>query len=282
MKKLEKIFGEKILSSKSIGGGSIADAQKIITESGKEYFLKTYSSTNRLILRNEANGLLELRKAKAIRIPEIIFYDDEVLILEFIKTGARNNKFYEKFGRQFAEMHKHTSDKFGFYENNNIGSNPQINLPQKNNWIEFYWENRLLYQYKLAEKNGYVDADIRKSFIGLEKHIPYILNETDVKPCLLHGDLWSGNFIIDEKGLPVLIDPAVYYGSREADLGMTKLFGGFDSQFYYAYNETYPLEEDWEYRVDIYKLYHVLNHLNLFGTGYLSQAKSIINNYIKS
>lgn len=178
-------------------------------------------------------------------------------------------------------MHKHASDNFGFYENNFIGSNPQINLPQKNNWIEFYWENRLLFQYKLAEQNGYVNSEFKKSFAEFERRVPIILEGSEEKPCLLHGDLWSGNFMIDENGDPVLIDPAVYYGHREADLGMTKLFGGFDSAFYESYNETYPLPEGLEFRINIYKLYHVMNHLNLFGTGYLPQTISIINLYLR-
>ena len=233
-------------------------------------------------MRNEANGLRELKKANAIRIPGVIFFDNEILILEFIKTGNRKNNFSEIFGQQFAEMHKLTSEKFGFFENNFIGATPQINIPQKENWVDFYWEHRLLFQYKLAERNGYVNSDFKKVFIEFEKRVPGIIEGSEEQPCVLHGDLWSGNFMVDENGDPVLIDPAVYYGHREADLGMTRLFGGFDSRFYSAYNEAYPLPEDWEYRIDIYKLYHVMNHLNLFGTGYLSQAKSIINNYIKS
>lgn len=281
MKKLEEILKDKVISSSSIGGGCIADSKKIKTESGKEYFVKSYSGTGISILRNEANGLRELEKTGAIKIPHVVFYDDEILILEFIKTGNRKKNFSEIFGKQFAEMHKYTSDKFGFYENNFIGSNPQINLPQKNNWIEFYWENRLLYQYKLAEKKGYVSSEFKNSFIKFEKQVPKILNGSEEKPCLLHGDLWSGNFMIGENGEPVLIDPAVYYGYREADLGMTKLFGGFDSTFYKSYNETNPLPEGWEYRLDIYKLYHVMNHLNLFGAGYLPQTISIINLYLK-
>lgn len=281
MKKLEEILKEKIVLSSSMGGGCIADSKKIKTESGKEFFIKSYLGTGNSILQNEASGLREIEKTGAIKVPHVIYYDNQILILEFIKTGNRAKNFSEIFGKQFAEMHKYTSDKFGFYENNFIGSNPQINLPQKINWIEFYWEHRLLYQYKLAEKNGYVNSDFKKLFTEFEKRVPKILEGSEEKPCLLHGDLWSGNFMIGENGEPVLIDPAVYYGCREADLGMTKLFGGFDSVFYESYNETNPLPEDWEYRINIYKLYHVINHLNLFGTGYLSQTISIINLYLK-
>ena len=281
MKKLEEILNEKVISTSSIGGGCIADSKKIKTESGKEYFIKSYSGTDGSILRNEANGLCELEKAGAIKVPHVVFYNDEILILEYIKTGNRKNNFSEIFGKQFAEMHKRTSDNFGFYENNFIGSNPQINLPQNNNWIEFYWEYRLLYQYKLAEKNGYVNSEFQKLFIEFEKRVPDILEGSEEKPSLLHGDLWSGNFMVGENGEPVLIDPAVYYGQREADLGMTKLFGGFDSRFYESYYENNPLPEGWEYRINIYKLYHIMNHLNLFGAGYLPQTISIISLYLK-
>ncbi len=277
--KLEEILNEKIVSSSTLGGGSIANSQIVVTENGKKYFLKSYGN-NEVILKNEANGLNELDKSKLIRIPKVIAVTDDFLLLEFIETGRRVNDFSELFGNQFAKMHKTTSDKFGFYENNFIGSTPQINVPVKNSWLDFFWENRLLFQFKLAERNGYVNSEFRTLFIKLEEKVPSILNGTEEKPTLLHGDLWSGNFMVDENGNPVLIDPAVYYGHREADLAMTRMFGGFDSNFYSAYNSEYPLPDDWEYRINLYMLYHVLNHLNLFGTGYYSQAISIIKKYV--
>lgn len=280
MNKLEEILKEEIKSSRSIGGGCIANAQKVETVSGNEYFLKSYLGTGSKILRNEADGLKELAKANAIRVPEVIYHDDDILLIEFIRTGSRRGDFSEIFGQQFAEMHRFTSDKFGFSENNYIGSTPQINTPKIDNWTEFYWEYRLLYQFKLAERNGYISESFCKAFAELEIRVPQILEGTEEKPSVLHGDLWGGNYMVDEESNPVLIDPAVYYGHREADLGMTQLFGGFDKKFYNAYNEAFPLPDDWEYRIDLYKLYHVLNHLNLFGSGYYSQAYSIIKSYI--
>jgi len=278
--KLEEILGEKIVSNSSIGGGSIANSQVVATESGEKYFLKSYGS-NKVILKNEANGLNELAKSKVIRIPNVIAVTDDFLLLEFIETGRRVNDFSELFGSQFAKMHKTTSDKFGFYENNFIGSTPQTNVPEKNSWLDFFWENRLLFQFKLAERNGYVNSEFRTLFSKLEERVPSLLNGTEVKPTLMHGDLWSGNFMVDENGNPVLIDPAVYYGHREADLAMTRMFGGFDAKFYSAYNSEYPLPDDWEYRINLYMLYHVMNHLNLFGSGYYSQVISIIKKYVK-
>ena len=280
MKNLEHILNEKIIDVSSIGGGCIADAKRVTTASDHKYFVKSYAGTDSIILKNEANGLIEIEKAKSIRVPHVVHFDDDVLILEFISPGRRKKDFSQIFGRQFAQMHRLESGKFGFYENNFIGANPQINLPLKDNWIDFYWEHRLLYQFQLAEKNGYVNNGFRTLFGKLESRLPEILSGSEEKPCILHGDLWSGNYMVDETGSPVLIDPAAYYGHREADLGMTRLFGGFDDDFYRTYNEAYPLPAGWEYRIDIYKLYHVLNHLNLFGQGYFAQSVSLIKKYL--
>lgn len=280
MKNLEEILNEKVTSNSFVGGGSIADSQKIRTSSGKEYFVKSYSQSKSNILKNEVNGLIEIQKSKSIKTPQIIYYDDNILILEFIKSGRKNKNFSQLFGIQLTEMHRLKSDKFGFYENNYIGSNHQINLPLYSNWTDFYWENRLLYQFKLAEKHGYVNSDFRKLFNQFESVYRNIIEGTEEEPSLIHGDLWGGNYLVDESGNPVLIDPAVYYGHREAELGMTILFGGFDSEFYSSYNEVYPLFDGWKERLDIYKLYHVMNHLNLFGTGYLNQTLSIIKSYL--
>ena len=277
---IENTLGEKLVSHSSVGGGCIANSQIIETEKGNKYFLKSYSRQNSII-QSEANGLLELAKANAIQIPNVISVTDKFLILEYFPTGKRREDFSELFGNQLAEMHKTTSKKFGFFENNFIGSNRQINLPLYENWIDFFWENRLLFQFKLAEKNGYVDSSFRNIFAKLEKLLPSIIEGTEEPPTLLHGDLWSGNFIVNQKGDPVLIDPAVYYGHREMELAMTKMFGGFDSKFYSVYNECNPLPDNWQYRLNLYMLYHVLNHLNLFGTGYYSQAISIIKYYLK-
>jgi len=275
--KLEEILNEKIVDENFSSGGCIADSMVIKTISGKEYFVKQYG--NPAINRTEANGLKEIKKSNTIRVPEVIFYNNSYLIIEFIKSAGKVHNFSELFGRRFADMHRITGKSFGFYENNFIGSTPQINLPNSSNWKDFYWENRLLYQFKLAKKNGFVDPEFIKKFSTLEKKIDRILSH-NVQPSLLHGDLWSGNYIVDEKGEPCLIDPAVYYGDREADLAMTKIFGGFDSYFYAAYNEAYPLREGWQYRENVYKLYHLLNHLNIFGVSYYDQSLHLINYYL--
>ena len=277
--KIEEKLSEKITSSSSIGGGCIANSSSIKTESGNKYFVKSYGNKSN-ILKNEANGLNELAKSNTIRIPKVIVLDDEYLVLEYIEQGSRKNNFSSEFGRQYAQMHKYKGDIFGYLENNFIGSTPQINLPQSDSWVEFFWQNRLLYQFKLAEQNQYVDNSFREMFSKLENAFTSIVEGTEETPALLHGDLWGGNYIVDITGSAVLIDPAVYYGHREADLAMTRMFGGFDSEFYKSYNDEYPLIHDWEYRIDLYMLYHVMNHLNLFGSGYFSQAVSIVRKYI--
>ena len=231
----------------------------------------------------EAIGLNELAKANTLRVPKVISFSEDTILLEFILTGNKNKNFFEEFGRDFAEMHKFTSEAFGFFEDNYIGSNPQKNIPdenEKSSWSNFYFNKRILYQVQLAEKLGNSTSELRKLVTRLEGRIEKILGVNDEKPSLLHGDLWGGNYMVDENGSAGIIDPAVYYGHREADLGMTRLFGGFSSEFYESYNEIFPLKEGSEYRENIYKLYHVLNHLNLFGGSYYSQAISLIKFYI--
>jgi len=281
--KIESVLGDKILSQRQISGGCINDAEIVTCKSGKTFFVKTNNNSTMDMFVKEANGLLELSKANVIRVPRITHAEADFIILENISSKTNDRLFWENFGRNFAILHKYMSDSFGFYEDNYIGSTPQLNhtsSTEKNNWSEFYFNKRILYQYKLAENKGYAGEELRNCFSQLESKISLILKDCDAKPSLLHGDLWSGNFITDETGNACLIDPAVYYGHREADLAMTKLFGGFDSRFYSAYNEEYPFEDGYEYRENIYKLYHVLNHLNLFGSGYYQQTVNLIRFYL--
>ena len=276
--KLEDILQEKILTETPLGGGCIANSKKIKTELGKTYLLKQYD--DKRIHKTEANGLIEIKKAEAIRVPEVISVSEDYLLVEFINQGNKGKEFSEEFGRQLADLHRYENDLFGFFENNFIGSNEQINQPQCTDWATFYWDNRLMYQFRLAEKNGYVTDELRKAFLQLENKIHEILDDIVERPSLLHGDLWGGNYIVDEFGKPVLIDPAVYYGHREADLAMTKIFGGFDSAFYSAYHEALPLQNGYKERENIYKLYHIFNHLNLFGGTYYEQTVNLIKYYL--
>ena len=270
---LETLLGEKISIFPSYSG-------KLITVSGSTYFLK--SGNKSATYACEAHGLSELKRAKAVEIVEPVAYDDTFILTKYVHQGRAETSFFEEFGRNFARMHRFTGDAFGFEENNFIGANVQINTAdetEKHDWTAFYFNKRLLFQYHLAEKNRLVSDELRRNFSSLEKNIANILADSEEPPTLLHGDLWSGNYLCNEVGNAVLIDPAVYYGHREADLAMTKLFGGFLPAFYKAYQQVYPLKPGWEYREDIYKLYHVLNHLNIFGRSYLSEVEWIIKKY---
>jgi len=275
--RIESILNEKVISPVS---GEYFGTGIIGTASGKKYFLKKGGSGR--MFRCEANGLKELEKTAVIKTPRVIVAEDDFILTEYISSGSRPKNFFETFGRQFARLHRTKSETFGFYEDNYIGLNPQPNLPtgeETRDWTAFYFNKRLLYQYRLCEKNGYVSVGMRKAFAKLENNISGILQGSEEAPCLLHGDLWSGNFICGENGEAVLIDPAVYYGHREADLAMTKLFGGFTNDFYDAYRKEYPLPDGWQHREGIYRLYHVLNHLNLFGVSYLSETEYILQKY---
>ena len=280
---LEKKLKQKVSNITPLSGGCISSAYKLNLNSKQEFFLKHNPSVSDKMFIAEAHGLQELKKSGAIRIPEVIMYEDNFILLELIQQGNKSKNFFSDFGRNFALMHKHTIENYGFYEDNFIGSSPQKNIPKRNeckSWTEFYLNNRILFQLELAEKNGYSTPELRKGISKLEDKIEEIIGKSEEQPSLLHGDLWGGNYIVDENGNACLIDPAVYYGHREADLGMTKLFGGFSSEFYAAYNEAYPQPDGYDYRENLYKLYHVLNHLNLFGGGYYSQAISLIQFYV--
>jgi len=281
IEKIEKLLQTTITKKQFVGGGCIAQTQVIKTSGGESYFLK--SGFNNSMFLNEANGLNELASADCIKVPKVISVDEDFLLLEHIETGNKPNHFFHDFGKAFAQMHQLTSDRFGFYEDNFIGATRQINICSNEeaiNWPLFYFNKRLLFQFHLAERNGYVDSEFRKLFSKIESKIEMILDGSEEHPSLLHGDLWGGNYMVNKNGKAVLIDPAVYYGHREADLAMTKLFGGFSPQFYISYHETYPLKEGHEFRENIYLLYHVLNHLNLFGLSYKSQAEQLMRSYI--
>ncbi len=281
--KVEKFIGETIVSARSVSGGCIADSRNIVTESGKSYFLKTHSGAEAMFPK-EANGLKELAKPNAIKVPKVILADEDFLLLEHIPQGGKTGNFFEKFGTSFAQMHRFTSTTFGFFEDNYIGATPQYNIAcgeEKTNWAEFYYQKRILQQYKFAEQNGYATEELRKGVHLLENKITDILKGSEEAPTLLHGDLWGGNYLCDDAENAVLIDPAVYYGHREADLAMTKMFGGFTSEFYRAYKEGHPLPDGWEYRENLYLLYHYMNHLNLFGSGYYHTAAGLLWGYLK-
>jgi fructosamine-3-kinase len=279
---IEAAINEEIISNTPVGGGCIADSKILKTSSGKKYFLKTFAEASEMFLK-EANGLKELSKSGAIRVPKVFLEDTEFLLLENIEQMGRTDSFFTDFGTRFAKMHKYKGKEFGFFEDNYIGSSPQYNLAEeteKISWSDFYFNKRLLPQLKMAKKNGYSSPELITGIMDIGNNIQQILEGSEEEPSLLHGDLWGGNYISDENGQAVIIDPAVYYGHREADLAMTKMFGGFTEEFYQAYQKEYPLAENWEYREGLYLLYHYLNHLNLFGSSYLKTCLRLIQIYL--
>ena len=281
--RLEKFLSEPIKSSSSVSGGCIADSRKLQLESGKVFFLKQLRGSSAGAFDAEVSGLEELRKSGAVNVPEVVCKGPDFMLLQWIEAGhSRSSSSMEMLGIQFAELHRYRGKKFGFSEDNLLGDSTQSNKPSNEgslDWAVFYAENRLEFQTSLAVKKGYATPELRNLMENLIKKFPDLISGTEEEPALLHGDLWSGNYLIDERGIPWLIDPAVYYGHREADMAMTSLFGGFSSSFYSAYKSAYPIAPGYAEREPLYQLYHLLNHLNLFGTGYYGQVISILRRY---
>lgn len=228
----------------------------------------------------EANGLKELAKADVLPVARVISYGPNFITTEYIASTRPSEDFFNKFGKGLAQLHKYKQPEYGFYENNFIGATPQLNIPsegEKHNWAQFFFNKRLLPQYLLLEDSEKVTERIKIGFAKLEREIDSLLSGAESEGAsLLHGDLWSGNYICNTRDQAVLIDPAVYYGHREADLAMTRLFGYFPPDFYSAYNSEYPLMDGWQEREKIYQLYHLMNHLNLFGKSYLVEVERLI------
>ncbi len=308
---LEEHYGKPVKTDRTsgVGGGCINDAHRIYTSEGS-FFVK-HNSARRYpgMFEAEAKGLEYLKNSQTINVPEVIAYgdagDDAFLVLEYINSGRGCHDFWEHFGCALANMHLHPkaiektksesasapnptlNDKsgssnpkhilgFGFDHNNYIGS-----LPQSNNWhptwIDFFITERLEAQLKLARDEGKAGRDLSPMFQKAYRHLVDFFPQEP--PALLHGDLWSGNFMTGNNGQAVIIDPAVYFGHRYMDLGMSKLFGGFSSAFYEAYNQTYPLEKTWHESMDVANLYPLMVHVNLFGGGYLNSVKAILRRF---
>ncbi|MGM0461752.1 MAG: fructosamine kinase family protein [Fibrobacterota bacterium] len=274
----EQLLGEKVVQKSSLGGGCIGSSQKITTQSGRSLFIKTYQTPH--IAREEARGLTELSKCRGLHIPEVVARDDRMIIMEYIETASPKRHFFEDFGKGLAQLHRISDTHHGFEHDNFIGTTPQINLPRRSSWCDFFIENRLDYQVERAAHAGHLVTQEYREYKRLREKIPELLAGTEEPPALLHGDLWGGNYMCDRHNRPVIFDPAVYYGHREADLAMTSLFGRLPAEFYSAYSAEYPLKEGYARREPLYQLYHILNHLNLFGRSYKRSALSIIRSYL--
>ena len=286
-KLLQPVFSEKVevQSSSQTGGGCINQTSVLQLTNGERVFLKFNSHpTHADFFAVEGKGLKLLAQAeKGPRIPKPLALQDSAkpsfLILEYVEEASPGHDFPARFARSLAELHRITDNSFGLDHDNYIGSTPQKNA-QETNGIHFFRDQRLRTQQELARKSGKLPLATDKNLSKLCDRIENYLDISEEKPALIHGDLWSGNYFPDRDQVPCIFDPAVYFGLREADLAMTELFGRLPQNFYDAYHEAFPLNPGYKERKDLYNLYHLLNHLNLFGGSYLSSVEQVIRRYI--
>ena len=292
---LVDLFGNSVAITQTdrLSGGDINKAYGLTLNTGDKIFMKANAKTNAAFFTAEAEGLCAIASTKAISTPKIICTGTDegedvgysFLLLEYIKSSGKIPTYWETFAQELAAMHKADvrvvasgdADKpFGFSQDNFIGARPQQNT-KSSSWISFFRDQRLAPQFKAAD--SYFTAADREKITKLLDNMDRFLIEPE-QPSLLHGDLWSGNLMCGSDGKAMLIDPACYVGHREADLAMTELFGGFPQSFYDAYKEAFPLQPGYEERRDLYNLYQLLNHLNLFGPTYLEPVLTITGEYV--
>ncbi|GAX36479.1 fructosamine kinase family protein [Nodularia sp. NIES-3585] len=279
---ISQVTGEKFQTQhkRSVSGGCINQGYAV-ADGNLTYFVKLNQASQVAMFEAEALGLKEMLATNTILVPKPICWgtagNSSYIVLEWLEMGGSNSKSSQEMGRKLAAMHKATnSEGFGWKINNTIGSTPQINTWTAD-WAEFYTQHRLSYQFQLARRRG-------GSFPKQEQllaAIPELLANHSVQPSLVHGDLWGGNAGCTVSGEPVIFDPATYFGDREVDIAMTELFGGFSADFYQSYHEVFPLDAGYEQRKTLYNLYHILNHFNLFGGGYASQANRMIDQILR-
>ncbi|NNL03140.1 MAG: phosphotransferase [Eudoraea sp.] len=274
------LLGTKIKNATPVSGGDISKAYLLHTDSDKIFCKLNSSSSAIAMFEAEVEGLKAIANTKTIKTPAIYAVNDieegACLLMEYVSSKRPDSKELEALGAQLARMHQISSDYFGWENPNFIGNLPQSNQ-KHDNWISFYIEERLTPQFQAAINQNLLAKD---DVPGIDKLQAVISSYCpDIKPSLLHGDLWGGNFIINENGIPYLIDPAVYFGHSEIDLSMSRLFGGFGSPFYTAYYDINPPAPGEPGRMAIYQLYYLLVHLNLFGRSYYRSVKEILHTH---
>jgi len=280
---LESLLGQRIQSVARVSGGDINDAFELGLADQRSVFLKTNAQAPRTMFAAEARGLEFLREANALRIPEVLAVSaaeegPAFLLLEFIRSAKRRPGFDEQLGRGLAELHHFGAPQFGCSDQNFIGRLVQENRPRAT-WPDFYREQRLEPQLRAAVTAGRAPLALERKFEQLFKILPQLVGEPE-PPARLHGDLWSGNLHVDERGTPCLIDPAVYGGHREMDLAMMRLFGGFSERVFAAYAEAFPLSPGHAERVRLCQIYPLLVHVNLFGGSYLGALEQALSEYV--
>lgn len=267
-----------------VPGGCINNAQRLVT--GKRSYLFKYNlQPLPRMFSTEAHGLELLRQTNTLHVPEVFAYADAIddqpgwMLQEWIESGNRQ-PLAERLGAGLAALHKAgAADRYGLDHDNYIGFTPQENSFDED-WVRFYRDRRLRPQILLADRNGWLTSERRARLELLADRIEEWLGSVERRPALLHGDLWQGNVLYDERGQPALIDPAVYYGDREAELAYGEWFTSFPPAFYAAYDEVWPTAPDRADRRDLYNLYHALNHVNHFGERYLAEVERIVRRYI--
>ena len=264
-----------------VGGGDIAAAYRV-DGAGTATFLKVMPVTAADILDAEADGLSAIASTGAVPTPRVLGFGtsaaDAWLALDWLNMRRLGETGSAELGRQLAALHGAVGDRHGWHRDNWIGRTPQQNTPTSS-WAGFFAEHRLGYQLDLARENGF-GGRLQDDGQALRNSVAKFFETYEPVPSLLHGDLWGGNAALVD-GKPVIFDPAVHYGDRESDIAMTRLFGGFDEAFYAAYEDAWPLAAGYSRREPLYQLYHVLNHLNLFGRGYLGRAESLISGLLR-
>ena len=276
---IERTTGQALKNYRinAIGGGSINDAYQI-QSAHQSYFIKLNQPQLSAMFEAEAQGLDEMRALNCVRIPEVICHgqtkEHSFLVLEYIDLGSLRGQASQRLGSQLAQLHRHSQPFYGWQINNTIGSTPQHN-DREHDWLVFWQRHRLGQQLKFASKNGFGARLQDNGELLLDNLHLFFANYTPI-PALLHGDLWAGNAGVDSQGNPVIFDPACYYGDRETDIAMTELFGGFGADFFAAYQAEYRLDAGYKTRKTLYNLYHILNHVNLFGSGYVEQAEGML------
>ena len=263
----------------SVSGGCINQAQRI-KYADKTYFVKLNIASQVDMFAAEFEGLQALRQCDGLHIPAPVCWGDDgqsaYLVMENLELGGSGDPV--ALGEGLAAMHRITQVQYGWHRDNTIGSTPQVNT-LTDDWVDFYREHRLQFQFELAARHG-CGGQLLSRGEQLMAGFHVLFDGYSPEASLLHGDLWSGNYAWTRDGEPAIFDPAVYYGDREADLAMTELFGGFGSDFYAAYGNAWPIDSGYKTRKTLYNLYHILNHFNLFGGGYASQAQGMVDSLL--